>query len=63
MLLSTVAGATLLPDGQSDQLIYRQDWLRASVHKAKTEAMSSNSVNLLLPRPKVALLLPRPRGA
>jgi hypothetical protein len=51
MLLSTIAGATLLPDGQSGQLIYKQDWLRASVQKAKLKAMPQASVNLLLPRP------------
>jgi hypothetical protein len=50
MLLSTVAGATLLPDGQSGQLIYKQEWLRASVQKARTDATSQTSVNLIIPR-------------
>jgi hypothetical protein len=61
MVLSTVDGATLLPEGRSDSVIYKQDWLRVSVQKAKAEAMSPISLNVIIPlHPKVAIILPRP---
>lgn len=61
MLLSTVAGATLLPDGRLDSVIYKQEWLRAAVQIAKAEATSRNCLNVIIPlHSKVAVILPRP---
>jgi hypothetical protein len=61
MLLSTVAEATLLPDGRLDSVIYKQEWLRTSVQTAKAEATSLNSLNVIMPlHSKVAVILPRP---
>jgi hypothetical protein len=60
ILLSTVAGATLLPDGRLDSVIDKQEWLRASVQIAKAEATSWNSLNVVIPlHSKVAIILPR----
>jgi hypothetical protein len=60
-LLSAVPGATLLPDGQSDCAIYKQNWLRASVQKPKANPMLQISLNVVVPRhPRFAVIFPRP---
>ena len=61
MVLSTVDGATLLPEARSDIVIYKQDRLGVSVQKAKAEAMSRTSLNVTIPlHSKVAIIMPRP---
>ena len=61
MVLSTVDGATLLPEARSDIVIYKQDRLGVSVQKAKAEAMSRITLNVTIPlHSKVAIIMPRP---
>jgi hypothetical protein len=50
MLLSTVAGATLLPGGQSGQLSYKQDRLCVSIQQAKANGMSEVYLDVIIPR-------------
>jgi hypothetical protein len=61
MVLSTVDGATLLSEGRSDTVIYKQDWLGVPVQKAKGEAISRISLNVITPlHSKFAIIMPRP---